>query len=103
MMSVVSSSKAWICHRRTPRRIILCNSKAVEHHPFPEWQRLLFHIDEGMSWESVRNLDHTRSTLLLIRDIATPVDVPEAVTYWIDAVWQNLEDVFAGIAEGDIR
>jgi hypothetical protein len=75
----------------------------MEHYPFPEWQRLLFHIDEGMSWESVRNLDHMRSTLLLIRNIATPVDVPEAVTYWIDAVWQNLEDVFAAIAEGDIR
>jgi hypothetical protein len=23
----------------------------VEKHPFPEWERLLFHIDEGMSWE----------------------------------------------------
>jgi hypothetical protein len=75
----------------------------VEHHPFPAWERLLFHIDEGMSWESVRNLDHMRSTLLLIRDIASQADVPEAVTFWIDIVWQDLEDVFAAIAEGDIR
>jgi hypothetical protein len=29
--------------------------------------------------------------------------VPEAVTFWIDTVWQNLEDVFAAIAEGEIR
>jgi hypothetical protein len=75
----------------------------VEHHPFPEWQRLLFHIDEGMSWESVRHLDHMQSTLLLIRDIATQADVPEAVTFWIDTVGQNLEEVFAAIAEGEIR
>ena len=29
----------------------------VEAHPFPESQRLIFHIDEGMSWENVRNLE----------------------------------------------
>jgi hypothetical protein len=75
----------------------------VEHHPFPESERLLFHIDEGMSWESVRQLDHMRETLLLIRNIATQADVPEAVTYWIDTVGQDLEEVFAAIAEGEIR
>ena len=75
----------------------------VGHHPFPAWERLLFHIDEGMSWESVRQLDHMRETLLLIRNIATQVDVPKAVTYWIDTVGQDLEEVFAAIAEGEIR
>ena len=75
----------------------------VEHHPFPEWQRLLFHIDEGMSWESVRQLDHMRETALLIRNIASQADVPEAVTFWIDTVWHNLEDVCAAIAEGEIQ
>ena len=29
----------------------------VEAHPFPESQRLIFHIDEGMSRENVRNLE----------------------------------------------
>ena len=29
----------------------------VEAHPFPESQRLIFHIDEGMNWENVRNLE----------------------------------------------
>ena len=34
---------------------------AVVHaHPFPESDRLLFHIDEGMSWESVRNLENMK-------------------------------------------
>ena len=32
----------------------------VEHHPFPESKRLLFHVNEGMSWESVRDLSQRR-------------------------------------------
>jgi len=74
----------------------------VEHHPFPAWQRLLLHIDEGMSWESVRQPDHMRETALLIRNIASQADVPEAVTFWIDTVGQDLEEVFAAIAKGEI-
>ena len=42
----------------------------VEARPFPEWERLLFHIDEGMSWESVRNLEQMRAMLLVIHTVA---------------------------------
>jgi len=31
--------------------------EVVDAWPFPECDKLLVHIDEGMSWESVRNLD----------------------------------------------
>ncbi len=31
-------------------------SAVLEYHPFPESDRLLFHINEGMSWESNPNL-----------------------------------------------
>ncbi|PON13389.1 hypothetical protein C2W62_34605 [Candidatus Entotheonella serta] len=75
----------------------------VEQHPFPEWERLLFHIVEGMSWESVRNLDSMKATLLLIHNIATQADVPAEVVEWIDTVWNDLEEVFAAITEGEIR
>jgi hypothetical protein len=74
----------------------------VEQQPFPEWERLLFHIDEGMSWENVRNLDSMRSILLLIRKIATQADVPRAVADWIDTVGEDLEAVLSAIAEGKI-
>ena len=30
--------------------------EVVEEAGFPNWERVLFHIDEAMSWESVRNL-----------------------------------------------
>jgi len=42
----------------------------VDAWPFPECDRLLVHIDEGMSWESVRNLDNMQKTLLLVHNIA---------------------------------
>jgi hypothetical protein len=75
----------------------------VEKHPFPERDRLLLHIDEGMSWECVRNLDSMKATLLLIHNIASQSDVPSDIVEWIDTVWNDLEEVFAAIAEGEIR
>ncbi len=75
--------------------------EVVEAIPFPEWERLLFHIDESMSWESVRNLKHMKRTLLLLQNIAAQADVPEGVRDWIRLVEQNLDDVFAAIAEGE--
>ncbi len=76
--------------------------EVVKAHPFPESERLLFHIDEGMSWENVRNLDNMRKTLLLIRNIAVQSKVPDEVSEWIEDVEENLEEVFTAIAEGEI-
>jgi hypothetical protein len=41
----------------------------VEHAGFTGWERALLHIDEGMSWESVRNLRYMSKCLLLVRNI----------------------------------
>ncbi len=75
----------------------------IEHHPFPEWERLLFHIDEGMSWESVRDLNHMRKILLLIRNLAAEANVPEQVREWVSEVKDDLDEVFEALAEGEIR
>ena len=74
----------------------------VRAHPFLESNRLLFHIDEGMSWENVRNLENMGKTLLLIRNIAAQLEVPDEVSEWVEMVSENLERVFAAIAEGKI-
>ena len=78
-------------------------ANVVEQLPFPEWERLLFHIDEGMSWESVRHLDSMKAALLIIHNIANQADVPPDIVEWINTVWSNLEEVLAAIAEGEIR
>jgi hypothetical protein len=75
----------------------------VAARPFPDWERLLFHIDEGMSWESVRNLESMRKALLLIQNIATQASIPAEGAEWIGVVRENLEEVFAAIAQGEVR
>ena len=75
----------------------------VEARPFPDWERLLFHIDEGMGWESVRNLEGMRKALLLIQNIAAQSSVSAEVSEGIEVVRENLEEVFAAIAQGEVR
>jgi hypothetical protein len=74
----------------------------VEAWPFSECERLLFHIDEGMSWESVRNLKQMKATLLLIHNIATQAGASEEVIEWIGMARGDLDEVFEALAEGEI-
>ena len=74
----------------------------VEAHPFAESHRMLMHIDEGMSWENVRNLDNMRKTLLLIQNIAVQSETPKEVLEWIEIVRSDLDEALAAIAEGKV-
>jgi hypothetical protein len=65
----------------------------VQNHPFPESERLLFHIDEAMSWESVRDLKRMRSTLLLIQNLCSVNSVPEELIDWIEEILHTLQEV----------
>jgi hypothetical protein len=75
-------------------------NEVVKNFGFPDSDKLLFHIDEAMSWESVRNLKKMESTLLLIRNIAAQTESPEEVLELIDDVRESLEETFEAIAEG---
>jgi len=72
----------------------------VENFGFHDSERLLFHINEAMSWESVRNLQKMKSTLLVIRNISTQTVIPEEITYLIEDVWENLVEVLSEVHEG---
>ena len=75
----------------------------VENFGFPDSDKLLFHIEEAMSWESVRNLKKMEATLLLIHNIiAAQTELPTDVVDEIEEVRQCLKDVFDAIAEGDV-
>ena len=74
--------------------------EVLQHHPFHDSQRLIFQIDEGMSWEAVRDLEYMKKTLVLIRNIATQAKAPTEVLESIEYVWQNLQEVFVAISEG---
>ncbi|WP_201215618.1 hypothetical protein [Halochromatium roseum] len=40
------------------------------HPGFEGWERALFHIDEAMSWEAVRDLQQMQRSLILVSMIA---------------------------------
>ncbi|RPI78109.1 MAG: hypothetical protein EHM45_06700 [Desulfobacteraceae bacterium] len=79
----------------------MLRESVVEAHPFPESQRLLFHIDEAMSWENVRQLGSMRNILLLIRNIAGQAKAPEEISENIKIVAEDLEEVFIAIKKGE--
>ncbi len=62
---------------------------------FQGWERMLPHIDEAISWESVRNLSHMRNTLLIIRNIVLQNAVPEEICQAIEDITEILEEAIA--------
>jgi hypothetical protein len=72
----------------------------VAAHRFPDHQRILFHIDEGMSWESVRDLDKMRAALLLVKNLAAKRTVRKGIRRSVEEVWGILDEVFSEIAAG---
>ncbi len=72
----------------------------VDNFGFPNSDKLLFHIDEAMSWESVRDLKQMKLTLLLVQNIIAQTDSPTEVTEWAEDVRESLEGTFEAIAEG---
>jgi len=75
----------------------------VENFGFPDSDRLLFHINETMSWESVRNINIMRKTFLLVQNIAIQAHAPEEVIEWIDDVRESMDAAVAAIAEGEAK
>ena len=68
----------------------------VEKHPFPDSERILFHIDEAMSWESVRDLSQMRKTVLLIQNLCMVNSVPAEAKDWLDEVIETLKEMRDG-------
>jgi hypothetical protein len=73
----------------------------VENAGFEEWDRVLFHVDDAMSWESVRDLDRMKSTLTVIRNLVAQADVPDEPAYWIQQVSSILDKVLEKIRGGE--
>ncbi len=75
----------------------------VENFGFTDSDKLIFHIDEAMSWESVRNLNTMKATFILIQNIAIQAEAPEEVMEWVDDVRESLGDTFEAISEGVVK
>ena len=65
---------------------ILLREAVIESAGFDNWERVLFQIDEAMSWESVRNLQKMKAPILVIRNLCMTENAPQEVLENIESV-----------------
>lgn len=68
---------------------------------FEGWDRAIFHIDEAMSWETVRNLDRMPKLLLIIRNLCLTGEAPEEVVENIEDIEEILVEVQELLRQGE--
>ena len=66
----------------------------VEKAGFPGWDRMLFHIDEAMSWETVRHLERMEPLVVLIRNLAVQGQAAEEIMELLEDVNDILREVY---------
>lgn len=60
---------------------------------FDNADRVLFHIDEAMGWETVRNLAQMPQMLLIITNLCRQGNAPNEVMECVSAVKEILQEV----------
>lgn len=71
----------------------LLRESVVDTKGFDGWDRVLFNIDEAMSWETVRNLDRMPPLLMVIRNLCHQGKAPGEVMENIEEVNDILKEV----------
>jgi len=74
---------------------IFLRDSVADSDGFDNAARVLFHIDEAMSWETVRNLDRMPPLLLIISNLCRQGDAPEEVMACVGEVNNILHEVLA--------
>lgn len=67
----------------------------VDTGGFKNWDRVLFHTDEAMSWETVRNLDRMPSVVLIIRNLCVQSGISGDVMLNLEETADILEETLA--------
>ncbi len=80
----------------------LLREEVVKNMGFENSTNMLFHIDEAMSWECVRDLDQMNFLILLIDNIAKQANAPRIILDCIAEVRYNYQEVLESIKEGEI-
>ena len=73
----------------------------VENFGFPGSDKIIFHIDEAMSWECVRDLNRMYPLINLIHNIANQNEAPESIIEAIIEVRRNFEEVRTAFIKGE--
>ena len=80
----------------------LLRDAVIDEHKTKDCSQLLFHIDEAMSWESVRNLEHMKNTFILIQNNAQQIGVTNQTAQLIEDVREILYEVLSEIKKGKV-
>ena len=75
----------------------------VENFGFPSSDKIIFHIDEAMSWECVRDLNRMYPLINLIHNLASQNEAPEPVLEAIVEVRNDFEEVRIALNRGEIE
>lgn len=65
----------------------------AENAGFPGFEKVLFHTDEAMSWETVRNLKLMPPLVLIIRNLCVQGEAPKDVLTWLNEIHGLLDEV----------
>jgi len=77
-------------------------NEVIKEQASKDCSQLLFHINEAMSWESVRNLNHMKNTFVLVQSIAQQIKVSDEIMELIENVRDALYEVLNEIQHGKI-
>ena len=75
----------------------------IDNFGFTDSDKLMFYINEAMSWESVRDLKLMKATFILVQNVAVQANAPKEVIEWVGDVRESLDEAFAAIAEGKAK
>ena len=76
--------------------------EVIKEHSNKDCSRLLPHINEAMSWESVRDLNHMKNTFVLVQSIAQQINVSAEIIELIEDVRDVLNETVSEIEHGKI-
>lgn len=74
----------------------------VENFGFPGSDKIIFHIDEAMNWDCVRDLNRMYPLINFIHNLANQNEAPESVLEAIVEVQKDFEEGRTAINRGEI-
>ena len=78
----------------------MLRDQVVNEFGFEGSDRLLFHIDEAMSWECVRALNQMKPLILIIDNIAKQSEASDEIVDLVQNVRENYEAALEAIKKG---
>ncbi len=76
--------------------------EVIKEQASKDCSQMLLHINEAMSWESVRNLNQMKNTFVLVQSIAQQINVADEIMGLIEDVRDVLYEVLNEIQHGKI-